>query len=72
MLPKNHPKNTLSQQKKRLQYFKDLRTTSHWPCPLKVNSKQPNTWGDNDLKINYDELKPPNLEPYLDVINTLL
>lgn len=72
MLPKNHPKNTLSQQKKRLQYFKDLRTTSHWPCPLKVNSKQPNTWGDNELKINYDELDKPNLENYLDTIKTLL
>ena len=55
--PKNHPKNTKSQHNKRVKYYKERRTTSHWPAPIKVNPKQPRTYGNDDLKINYENLK---------------
>jgi len=71
-LPKNHPKNTKAQQIKRLKYFEDRRTTSHWPCPIKVNGLQPQTYGDNTKKIDYTTLKPPNLERFMDIIKTII
>lgn len=71
MLPKNHIKNTDKMQAKRLKYFKERRTTSHWPYPIKVNSLQPRLW-DKSLRIDYDELQEPNLEPYMDIIKTLI
>lgn len=58
-LPKNHEKNTENNKKKRMKYFLENRTTSHWPCPVKVNSKQPRTFGDDRLIIDYDEI--PNV-----------
>jgi hypothetical protein len=61
-LPKNHPKNTRSQQSKRLKYFENYRTTSHWPCPIKVNGLQPQTYGDQSKLINYELLKTPDLK----------
>ena len=57
LLPKNHPNNTNSQTKKRKKYFDDRRTTSHWPYPLRVNGKQPQTYGDNRKIIDYDKLR---------------
>ena len=72
MLPKNNVKNTPTIQAKRLKYFKEKRTTSHWPYPLKVNGVQPRMWGDKSLRINYDELRQPNLEPYMETIKTLI
>ena len=72
MLPKNNIKNSPTIQAKRLKYFKEKRTTSHWPYPLKVNGLQPRTWGDKSLRINYDELREPNLEPYMETIKTLI
>jgi hypothetical protein len=60
-LPKVHENNTESQKQKKLKYFKELRTTSHWPFPVKVNGQQPQTWGDSSLTIDYDSLPKPNL-----------
>ena len=59
-------------KKKKIEYFKTLRTTSHWPYPVKVNSLQPQTYGNPDLLIDYDTLPKPNLDKYLDIIKTLL
>ena len=61
-LPKTHPKNTKTMQKKRVKYFEERRTTSHWPSPIYVNGKQPQTYGDESKLIDYDALVPPNLD----------
>ena len=71
-LPKNNNKNTKAQQTKRLKYFNELRTTSHWPCPIKVNSLQPQTYGDSSKSINYSDLPKPNLEKYSEEIKKLI
>ena len=71
-LPKSHPKNTENMKQKRLKYYNERRTTSHWPCPIKVNGKQPQTYGNDSLLINYDELIPPNLEDIQEEIMKLL
>ena len=72
MMPKDNIKNTPSIQKKRLKYLIDRRTTSHWCYPIKVNSLQGRTYGNNDLLIDYSKLKKPNLDKYMDVIKTLI
>ena len=56
-LPKSHPKNTKSMEKKRRKYFIEKRTTSHWPAPIRVNSLQPNVYGDKSKHINYELLQ---------------
>ena len=61
-LPKSHEKNTPKMQEKRMKYFKELRTTSHWPAPIRVNALQPRTFGNENNKIDYSNLAPPNLE----------
>jgi hypothetical protein len=71
-LPKNHPKNTKNMKAKRLKYYNDRRTTSHWPCPIRVNSLQPQTYGDNSRLIDYSLLTPPNLEEFESEIIKLL
>ena len=71
-LPKSHPKNTPSHQKKRTKYFLEKRTTSHWPCPVSVNGLQPRTFGDDSKLINYESLVKPNLDKYIDLIKTLI
>jgi len=71
-LPKSHEKNTKSQIEKRNKYFQDLRTTSHWPCPLKVNGLQPQTYGDNSKLINYELLLKPDLSNYIEMIEKLI
>ena len=68
MKPKDDRLNSPSQTKKRLQYFENLRTTSHWPYPIKVNGMQPRTYGNNEYLIDNDALQKPNLEPYMDQI----
>ena len=60
-LPKSSSKNTISQKKKRLKYFNEFRTTSHWAYPIKVNSLQPQTYGNDNLLIDYTKLKKPQL-----------
>lgn len=72
MLPKHNKLNSLTMQKKRLKYFNELRTTSHWAYPIRVNSLQPQTYGNSDLLIDYNTLKKPNLTPYMNTIKTLL
>ena len=37
--PDNHEKNTEETKKKRLEYFKERRTTTHWPCPIVPSHK---------------------------------
>ena len=71
-LPRDNKKNTKTQQNKRKKYFEERRTTSHWPYPIKVNSLQPQTYGDTTKIIDYTKLGSPNLEKYLKVINTLI
>ena len=61
MLPKSDPKNTVKMAEKRKKYFQDRRTTSHWAYPIIVNGKQPRTYGDKGLVINYADLVEPDL-----------
>jgi hypothetical protein len=72
MLPRSHPDNKPHVQAKRKKYFEERRTTSHWPCPIRVNGKQPQTYGDNSRKINYDSLPKPQLDDMLEEINKLI
>ena len=71
-MPKNHKSHTEANKKKRLKYFTQLRTTSHWACPVKVNSKQPVPYGNPRRVINYDILKKPELDYLKDEINKIL
>jgi len=71
-LPDNHPKNSQSMKDKRKRYFVTRRTTSHWPVPIRVNGLQPQNWGDETLKIDYNSLKKPNLEDMMNNIKSLL
>lgn len=68
-LPKSHPKNTKAMQNKRRMYFKEKRTTSHWPAPIHVNSLQPRN---KEFKIDYSILKDPGLTDFKDDIELLL
>lgn len=72
MLPREHHLNNSTMSKKRLKYFEERRTTSHWPYPIKVNGLQPQNWGDSNLIINYSDLKKPNLERFMNEIKTLI
>ena len=60
-LPKNAPGNTKAMTAKRLKYFKEQRTTSHWAYPISVNGLQPRTWGNTELEIDYDALPMTDL-----------
>jgi len=71
-LPRKHKKNTPSIHAKRIKYYNERRTTSHWACPVKVNGKQPQHYGNKDLLINYDELTPPDLCDLEEEINKLI
>ena len=71
-MPKAHPKNTPAMQRKRLLYYAQLRTTSHWASPLRVNPLQGRNFGDPRLVINYDALRPPDLERFETKIRKLL
>ena len=71
-LAQTHPKNTKSQKLKRLKYFEELRTTSHWPSPIRVNGLQPQTYGDKSRMIDYNLLRKPNIDKFLSIIKTLL
>ena len=64
----------LKANKRRLKYFLERRTTSHWPYKINVNSLQPQTYGDNSKLIDYTKLPKINLEdePYYDDIKNLL
>lgn len=71
-LPKVNKKNSKSQETKRLKYFNELRTTSHWPYPIRVNSLQPQTYGNPEREIDYSKLTKPNLEKYKEKILELI
>ena len=71
-LSKNHKKNTKTMKEKRLKYFKERRLTSHWPYPIRVVSKQANTWGNKTLEIDYSVLSKPDLSNYEEKIMELL
>ena len=71
-IPRNHIKNTEAIQEKRKRYFKDQRTTTHWPAPVHVNNLQPQTYGDKNLEIEYNELKSSNLNDLMGEINQLI
>ena len=60
-LPKAHKNNSKSQQAKRLKYYEERRTTSHWPYPLNVNGVQPQNYGNKELLIDYTQLRAPEL-----------
>lgn len=70
--PKNHQNNTPAIKKKRRKYFEDRRTTSHWPAPVKVNSKQGRTYGNNSNLIDYSKLKIPDLNSMIKEIEKLI
>lgn len=72
MLPKNGAKNTKAMEKKRRKYFDEKRTTSHWPYPIHVNSKQPRTYGNTELLIDYDNLPTVDLNDMRSEIEKLL
>ena len=61
MFPDNHPKNTAAIQRKRHKYFKERRTTSHWPAPICVNGLQPQTFGDKTLEVDYEKIEHSDL-----------
>ena len=71
-MPKNNKKNTKAMQNKRLKYFEERRTTSHWAYPIKVNSMQPQTYGDDERLIDYSLLVRPDLSKYLDIIKNII
>ena len=71
-LPKSHAKNNDAMKKKRIKYFNEKRTTSHWPTPINVNGKQPQTYGDKSRLIDYSKLVSPNLDYIKDEIYKLL
>ena len=71
-LPKNDKKNSKSMQTKRQKYFNDKRTTSHWAYPIRVNSLQPQTYGDDSLLIDYDKLPKIQLDDMMDKIQELI
>lgn len=71
-LPRDHKNNTQAIQKKRLKYFNERRTTSHWPCPVYVNGLQPQTFGDKTRLIDYNELPEINLNNMNDDIMKLI
>lgn len=71
-LPKNVETNTNKMQEKRLKYFQEKRTTSHWPSPICVNGLQPHTYGNKEDQIDYSLLKQPNLEKYKETIMQLI
>nr|QFG74542.1 MAG: hypothetical protein [Megaviridae environmental sample] len=70
--PKNHIKNTDAIKKKRLKYYKDQRTTSHWPAPIYVNGLQPRTYGDKTKTIDYSKVSKTDLTLLEDKIIKLI
>ena len=73
-LPTDNKLNTKTEQTKRLKYFNEKRTPSHWPYKINVNSLQPPTYGDDSKLIDYDNLPKIDLEnePYFNDIKKLL
>ena len=64
--------NTDAIKRKRLKYFTNRRTTSHWPCPIYVNGLQPQTFGDKSRLIDYSKVVKSDLTDMTDEIMKLL
>ena len=60
-LPKDNKANSVAMRKKRLEYYNTRRTTSHWAYPIRVNSLQPQHYGNKELEIDYSQLSKPDL-----------
>lgn len=71
-LPKRHPKNTAKMTEKRLKYFNERRTTSHWAYPITVNGKQPQNYGNPNLVVDYDALIKPDLSEFEEKIKLII
>ncbi|BCT22780.1 phytanoyl-CoA dioxygenase [Carp edema virus] len=70
---------TKNMRDKKLKYFADRRATNHWPYPVKVISKQPRTFGNDALLVNYEDLKIPTYDdldvdgtPIMEVIDSII
>jgi len=57
---------------KRMKYFLERRTTSHWAYPVKVNAIQPQTYGSKEREIDYSTLQKPDLSDLLEEIYKLI
>lgn len=71
-MPKAAKKNSRAMQAKRLLYYSDRRTTSHWPYPIRVNGMQPQTYGDPRREIDYAKMPMPELDDLDEQIRDLL
>ena len=73
-LKKNHKDNNKAEQHKRLKYYLERRTTSHWPYKINVNSLQPQTYGNSDRQLDYSKLPKICLEaePFYSQIRELI
>ena len=71
-LPKNHKQNTPSQHEKRVKYYEERRTTSHWPYPLHVNNLQPRTFGNEALLFDYTKNTRADLSEFDERIRQII
>ena len=75
-LPKYGEGNNEKEKHKRRNYYKTIRTTSHWPYPMNVVPKQPNHYNyyypENKIFIDYDSLAIPDLDDLREQIENLL
>jgi len=71
-LPKDHIQNTKAQHEKRVKYYEERRTTSHWPYPVHVNGLQPQTYGNTDLMLDYEKLSKPDLSVFDERIREII
>lgn len=69
-LPKEKRSNAM--KAKRMKYFIERRTTSHWAYPVNVNGLQPQVYGDKTKMIDYSTLKVPDLEDLIEDITKLI
>lgn len=66
---------TASDLVKRVRYFQEKRTTSHWPIRIRVNGLQPQVFGKKEKLIDYDSVVDPGahlLQELAHEINILL
>ena len=59
-------------EQKRIKYFNERRTTTHWPYPLSVNGLQPQVYGDKTKLIDYNTLPQIELNSLMNSIMTLI
>ena len=60
-----------TQASKRVKYFQEKRTTSHWAYPVSVNSLQPQVFGDNSKLIRYSDLVETGQDLLEDLANSI-